>query len=140
MGDRSREKDRGVDLSEVGPAAGDPVLLRSWASSGIEELISSTVLLRRQLVAHEAVCRRVVSGVEEGVPVACLLEDIRADSWRSVLTEAIKGFEVARHRVRLLMVAIAVDEGMSITDMARSWGVSRQLASRWVQESADLAG
>jgi hypothetical protein len=106
----------------------------------MEDLISTTVFLRRQLVAHEEVCRRVVAGIEQGDPVACLLEDVRADSWRSMLTEAVKGFEVARHRVRLVLVAMAIEEGMSITDVARSWGVSRQLASRWVQESADLGG
>jgi transposase-like protein len=40
--------------------------------------------------------------------------------------------------VRLLLVAIEVEEGRSIGEVARSWGVSRQLASRWVQESAGL--
>jgi transposase-like protein len=40
--------------------------------------------------------------------------------------------------VRLLLVAIEVEEGRSIGDVARSWGVSRQLASRWVQESTRL--
>ena len=39
---------------------------------------------------------------------------------------------------RVLLVAIEVEEGRSIGEVARSWGVSRQLASRWVQESATL--
>ncbi len=118
----------------------DPAVLRSWASSGIEELVLTTRLLRRQLGVHEDVCRKVVAGLDQGAPMACLLDDVEAASWRGAVTEAVKGFEVTRHRVRLLLVAIAVDEGMSITDVARHWGVSRQLASRWVQESADLAG
>ena len=67
-----------------------------------------------------------------------MLPEVQADSWRAAVTDAIRGFEAARHRVRLLLVAIEVEEGRSIGEVARSWGVSRQLASRWVQESATL--
>ena len=67
-----------------------------------------------------------------------MLPAIQADTWRSAVTDAIRGFEAARHRVRLLLVAIEVEEGLSIGEVAKSWGVSRQLASRWVQESATL--
>jgi len=130
----------GGPSTAVDPDPVDPAVLRSWASSGVEELISTSRLLRQQLGVHEDVCRKVIAGLDQGAPMAYLLDDVEAASWRGVVTEAVKGFEVARHRVRLILVAIAVDEGMSITDVAKRWGVSRQLASRWVQESADLAG
>ncbi len=108
--------------------------LRMEAERGMEELIGSTVFLRRQLVTQEAVCRKVLSDVQDDVPVGCLLQEVHTDTWRPALTEAIKGFEIVRHRVRLVLVAMAIDEGMSIADIAKHWGVSRQLASRWVQE------
>ena len=67
-----------------------------------------------------------------------VLPEVRADSVAGGCHRRHPRFEAARHRVRLLLVAIEVDEGRSIGEVARSWGVSRQLASRWVQESATL--
>ena len=112
--------------------------LRLSAADGIEELIGATSILRSELNAHEAICRKVLSEVRVDHEITGVLPEVRADTWRSAITDAIRGFEAARHRVRLLLVAIEVEEGRSIGEVAKSWGVSRQLASRWVQESASL--
>jgi hypothetical protein len=108
------------------------------AANGLEGLIESTVTLRRELESHEAVCRRVLSDVEGGLPMGCVLPAVQADTWRSALTDAIKGFEMTRHHARLALVAMSLEEGCTIAEVARTWGVSRQLASRWVQEAASL--
>ena len=112
--------------------------LPELASAGLEGLIDSTVTLRRELVTHEAVCRRVLSDVQRGLPMGCVLPSVQADTWRSALTEAIKGFEMTRHHARLVLVAMSLEEGCTIAEVARTWGVSRQLASRWVQETATM--
>ena len=112
--------------------------LRRAASDGIEELIGATSVLRSELNAHEATCRKVLDEGRVDHEITGVLPQVQADTWRSAVTDAIRGFEAARHRVRLLLVAIEVEEGRSIGEVARSWGVSRQLASRWVQESARL--
>jgi len=112
--------------------------LPELASAGLEGLIDSTVTLRRELVTHEAVCRRVLSDVQRGLPMGCVLPSVQADTWRSALTEAIKGFEMTRHHARLVLVAMSLEEGCTIAEVARTWGVSRQLASRWVQEAATM--
>lgn len=109
--------------------------LHDAAAAGLKELIEATVALRQQLVTHEAVCRRVLADVEERVPVGSTLSTVGADTWRSAVTEAIQGFETTRRRSRLRLVAMSLDDGMSIAEVARAWGVSRQLASRWVQET-----
>ena len=109
--------------------------LHVTAAADLEELILATVELRRQLVTHEAVCRQVLSDVREQAVIGPVLPVVRADLWRSATTDAIKEFEGTRHRARLARVAMSVDEGMTIAEIARSWGVSRQLASRWVRES-----
>ena len=111
--------------------------------AGLEELLESTGELRRQLATHESTCRRVLAEVQGQVPIGCLLPAVGADTWRAAMTDAIKGFETSRHRARLALVAMSLDDGMSIAEIARSWGVSRQLASRWVHEAAargDLVG
>ena len=112
--------------------------LRQLAAGGIEELIGATSVLRSELNAHEATCRKVLDEVRIDHEITGVLPQVQADTWRSAVTDAIRNFEAARHRVRLLLVAIEVEEGRSIGEVARSWGVSRQLASRWVQESAGL--
>lgn len=110
------------------------------AVTGLVEQIESTVALRLQLVTHEAVCRQVLAEVQGQVPIGCVLPAVRADRWRASVTDAIKGFESTRHRVRLDLVGMSLDEGMTIAEIARAWGVSRQLASRWVQEALALRG
>jgi hypothetical protein len=112
--------------------------LKLSTADGIEELIGATAVLRSELNSHEAICRRLLSEVRVDHDMTGVLPAIHADSWRSAITDAIRGFEAARHRVRLLLVAIEIEEGLSIGEVAKSWGVSRQLASRWVQETATL--
>ena len=112
--------------------------LRRAAADGIEELIGATSVLRSELNTHEDTCRRVLDEVRVDHEITGVLPEVQADSWRAAVTDAIRGFEAARHRVRLLLVAIEIEEGRTIGEVARSWGVSRQLASRWVQESATL--
>jgi hypothetical protein len=123
-----------VDQGPV-PAVHD---LKRSAADGIEELINATLILRSGLSTHETICRTLLSEVRVDHEITGVLPEIHADTWRSDVTDAIRGFEAARHRVRLLLVAIEVEEGRSIAEVAKSWGVSRQLASRWVQESANL--
>jgi hypothetical protein len=125
-----------VTIDERLSLQADPLTVE--AANGLEGLIESTVALRRELVTHEAVCRRVLSDVQVGLPMGCVLPAVAADTWRSALTDAIKGFEMTRHHARLVLVAMSLDEGCTIAEVARTWGVSRQLASRWVQEAASL--
>jgi hypothetical protein len=112
--------------------------LKVSAADGIEQLIGATSVLRSELNSHEVICNQLLDEVRVDHQITGVLPAIHADTWRSAVTDAIRGFEAARHRVRLLLVAIEVQEGLSIGEVAKSWGVSRQLASRWVQESATL--
>jgi hypothetical protein len=134
LGSRNRGGPMTVDQGPL-PATRD---LKLSAADGIEELIGATAILRSELNVHEAICRKVLSEVRVDHEITGVLPEIHADTWRSAVTDAIRGFEAARHRVRLLLVAIEVEEGRSIGEVAKSWGVSRQLASRWVQESATI--
>jgi D-serine deaminase-like pyridoxal phosphate-dependent protein len=122
-----------MTVDERSLIAPDP--LRSEAADRIVRLMDATSALRSQLDTQQSVSAVVLAAVLDDVPVSYVLPEVRADKRRSALTESIKEFELARHQTRLVLVAMAVDEGMSIADVARAWGVSRQLASRWVRES-----
>jgi hypothetical protein len=54
---------------------------------------------------------------------------------RRELTETLDAFEAARHQARLAVFSLALDQGTSISGMARTLGVSRQLASRLAAEA-----
>jgi hypothetical protein len=112
--------------------------LKQSTAHAIGELIGVTSMLRSELIDHEVICRKLLGDVPVDHEIAGVLQEIHAETWRSAVTDAIRGFEAARHRVRLLLVAIEVEEGGSIGKVARSGGGSRQLASRWVQESATI--
>ena len=45
--------------------------------------------------------------------------------------------EQARLRYRRFLVAVAQDEGLSLGEIARRWGFSRQLVSRYAKEAAE---
>jgi hypothetical protein len=54
---------------------------------------------------------------------------------RQSLIEALEHVNRCRHETRLRVFALALDRGYSVSDIARAWGISRQLASRYVREA-----
>lgn len=54
---------------------------------------------------------------------------------RLSLAEALKRYETARHRARAEIIAMALDEGINISEIARIFGFSRQLAQRYAREA-----
>ena len=44
-------------------------------------------------------------------------------------------FERHRHSTRITLTAAALEEGMTIGQIARAWGFSRQLAARYAREA-----
>ena len=49
-----------------------------------------------------------------------------------------KAFEVARHRARVAIFALAIEQGTNLSEMGRALGISRQLSSRLGAEAAGL--
>ena len=78
---------------------------------------------------------RLRSHIEAGEDLGETLEQLSGAGARRQMTEALEQFEVARHRVRLSMFALAEEQGMTISEVARSLGISRQLASRLAAEA-----
>ena len=54
---------------------------------------------------------------------------------RQCVSDGVAGFESARHRLRLALVAVALDNGMSAVRIGEAFGFSRQLASRYLKEA-----
>ena len=70
--------------------------------------------------------------VAKRVPVAEAFSDM-AMPWSEVARQ-LDELERARHRVRQAVFALGLTEGMSIGDLGRLYGFSRQLAARIARE------
>ena len=83
----------------------------------------------------------VVTAIREGLrstkPVATVVADARLAIERSRLTDAIIELERARGQARNWLFRALHSEGVSIGEISRLWGMSRQLASRILRDQAD---
>ena len=107
---------------------------RRQLEEAINDLIWSSAELRRVLVHHERANRSLAKLMSQGVPAIEALERIGAAGSRPEVSEAIERFENARHVGRVKILVVAVEEGSSLSAVAKALGFSRQLASRIASE------
>ncbi len=103
----------------------------------IEDLLESAKRLRADLRVKESAYRRTARLVEKGAPLDEVMEASGARSARQELTDAMAEFERHRHSTRICLTAAALEEGMTIGEIGRAWGFSRQLAARYAREARD---
>ena len=108
--------------------------LRSTALDEIDELLESAKRLHADLRLKETAYRQTARRLAKGAPLEEVMEASGARSARQELTDTLAEFERHRHRTRLALTAAALEEGMSIGEIARAWGFSRQLAARYARE------
>ncbi|MBV8462263.1 MAG: hypothetical protein JO368_03145 [Acidimicrobiales bacterium] len=80
------------------------------------------------------------SRIERGESVVDALTAIPTGDLRRGMTQLMADIEAARHRVRRATIALGLEEGMSIGELGRLWGFSRQLAARYAKEVRDVDG
>jgi hypothetical protein len=66
-----------------------------------------------------------------------ILQSSAAGQVRQGVSDAIAEFEGARHRFRLALIAVAVDNGMTARQIGDAFTFSRQLASRYLKEARE---
>jgi len=103
----------------------------------IAVLVECSGLLRQQLLHYERTMTKIAKGLEAGTPGMVAARGTGIPTQRRRVTEAIQEFEAARHRVRVVMFALAKEQGSSASDLARALGISRQLASRLAAEAEE---
>ena len=108
---------------------------RAQALAGLREFQQEAATLRTALRRYELVLGRVCRTVEQGAPLHEVMRKIGVSDLRADLVERLERFEDARHRMRVACFRMSLTEGLSIGDIARLWGISRQLASRLVNEA-----
>ncbi len=112
--------------------------LRNAALQDIEELLEAAKRLRADLRVKETAYRRTARLIQSGAPLDEVMEASGARSARQEMTDAMADFERHRHATRLSLTAAALNEGLSIGQIGRAWGFSRQLAARYAREAREL--
>ena len=63
-----------------------------------------------------------------------------APHMRAAVTDALVDLGSAREASRISLILADMAEGSAITSVARTWGVTHQLVSRYAHEAAQMAG
>jgi len=90
---------------------------------------------RKTLSSVSTSNRRARTLVEKERPVREVLAAIPTSAIRKTMTQQIAELEAARHNVRLAVFILGLNEGLSIGELGRSMGISRQLASTYAKEA-----
>ena len=72
--------------------------------------------------------------VEAGLVIEILAPAIGGTARRN-MSDGVAEFESSRHRFRLALVAVGLDNGMSAVQIGEAFAFSRQLASRYLKEA-----
>src|SRR5271165_5593727 len=86
--------------------------------------------LRAVLQRFDRASLKLATRIDDGANLVVALDHLDGRVRRAEVTEAIEEFESVRHQVRLAMFDLAKEQGISLAEVARALGISRQLASR----------
>ena len=119
-----------MDRPRSGSIGSDDEDLRGRALDDLDELIRVTREARQDLRTYQSALEKNRRHLARGGDASEMnaLFDIRAV--RATLTERLNAVEHARSVSRVSLWRLQVSEGLTIAEIARSWGFSRQLVSR----------
>lgn len=90
--------------------------------------------LREQIRHAKATSRRWRRGLQHGDPLDEILAAGENPMARQSFDETLSAFQAARHRLRRSLILLGQSQGMSVSRLAKLWGVSRALISRYARE------
>ena len=112
---------------------------RTELASELERLMTVVEEVVGVLEASQTTSARGKALVEAGTEFREVLAAFPAGDNRKSMTDAIGELEDARHGVRLAMFALGLEEGMTISQLSRELGISRQLSARFAAEARGRA-
>ena len=102
----------------------------------IEELIAAVEAARAEMRRAEQGLRRALQRIAAGEPIESLIVIRPPAEKRKAFLDALEEVHRTRHAMRRKVFAYSQQRGVSVAEMARSWGISRQLASRYLKEES----
>lgn len=107
---------------------------KAEAVEALDEFISAMSLARAEMRRTEQFLRNVRQQVEDGETVESLIAVMPPAKPRQTLADALDELTRSRHKARQKIFALALERGLSVAELGRAWGFSRQLAARYVSE------
>jgi hypothetical protein len=102
----------------------------------VERLIEAMAKLRIILEQREQSLRQAID-IPTGSDFDTSLRESRVTENREDLNEALFLLEKRRRESRVASFRSALDHGVSINELSRIWGFSRQMASRYAKEARE---
>jgi hypothetical protein len=103
----------------------------------VERVVEAMQNLRRLLEIREEELRRAIGAREWTGDFAESVSQAHVTESREELNEALFMFDKARRESRIASFRSALDHGVSINELSRIWGFSRQMASRYAKEARE---
>jgi hypothetical protein len=100
-----------------------------------KQLIAAMENLRHLLERREEVLRRSLEFREPVDDFSEALKEAQITEQREDLNEALFTLERCRRESRIASFRTALEHGVSINELSRIWGFSRQMASRYAKEA-----
>jgi hypothetical protein len=91
--------------------------------------------LRATLVHVESLYDASLARLESGVDVGRTLTGVDVSGARTSVVDALSEFERSRHLARGTFITGQHAEGSNMKEIGRVWGISRQLAHRFLKEA-----
>ncbi len=107
---------------------------RDAVVSDVQRLMDSGQELRSAILDSRKGFTKGLKLLEGGMPLRQALTELNTAERRLRMTELLNEFDECRHRLRVSITAAGLEEGMSIGEIGRAFGVSRQLAARFAKE------
>ena len=101
----------------------------------MKHLVEMTDHLTEVLQRYKTSSMELAARVERGETLEAVFPAIQGPARPREVTEVLVEFEAARHQVRMAMLELGGEQGITISEMGRQLGLSRQLASRLAAES-----
>jgi DNA-directed RNA polymerase specialized sigma24 family protein len=92
-------------------------------TAAIKDLISANRTLRLKLLESERVLARAVRLIDEGTSPGQVLVTVPSVQQRRAAEDAVMALYEARHKVREAVIPAAIADGLSVVDIATSFGV-----------------
>jgi hypothetical protein len=89
----------------------------------INNLIDANLIARTQLEDNERLLRESIVRVESGVAIGEILHSLPTVEERAANREAVQTFYARRAELRDVIIKAALDEGMSVSDLAAEFGI-----------------
>jgi hypothetical protein len=108
---------------------------RERTLAALRDFEAACATARQTLRSTQTAVTRVRRQLERDDPLAPVILKNGVAAHRVELTDTLAALEEARRHMRMACFRLGLQEGASIGELARLWGFSRQLASRYAHEA-----